>query len=61
MDNAPICFIASFPNIQSAIRVPGDGGAHEHVQGVVYDQEKAGDAAVDDGLREHGHRSKCRD
>lgn len=27
MDNAPICFIASFPNIQSAIRVSGDGGA----------------------------------
>jgi hypothetical protein len=27
MDNEPITFLASFPNIQTAIRVAGDGGA----------------------------------
>ena len=26
-DDAPIVFLASFPNIQTAIRVAGDGGA----------------------------------
>jgi hypothetical protein len=27
MDDEPITFLASFPNIQTAIRVAGDGGA----------------------------------
>lgn len=26
-DDAPVSFVASFPNIQTAIRVAGDGGA----------------------------------